>query len=116
MFNPDDFWQLAVSLLGQESVPESHCRTAASRAYYAFFLTVRDQMPSFQPQHNAADHGRVMAELRRRNRGALAEALRRLRTMRETADYNLGVSVTQFQVDRIMTLTAVQYQNAKRLR
>lgn len=116
MFNPDDFWQFAVSLLAQQDAPEGHCRTAASRAYYAFFLTIRDRLAGFHLRHDASDHGRVLEELRRRNRSALAAALRDLRQLRDLADYDTANPVTCLQVLGMMTRNESAYQNAKLIR
>jgi uncharacterized protein (UPF0332 family) len=116
MFNPDEYWQLAKALIEQDAGAEAHHRTAASRAYYALFLTLRERLSGFEVRHNASDHGRVVVELRRRNRGPLADALASLRGLREAADYDLNVTVTMSQVTNVIRLAEIHYDNAKRLR
>ena len=114
MFNPDEFWQLAQELLGDVNAPEVRCRTAANRAYYAFFLVARDRL-SIGLAQNASDHGRVLFELRRRGRHRLADALASPRRLREQADYNLISQVSRSDVVDLMEDSESQYQNANRL-
>jgi len=92
MFNPDLFWNLAESLLQSQNADECKCRTAANRAYYAFLLTLRLSLETKHKisfRHDANDHSEIVRILQSRNRDALAEALRSLLRLRETADYEL---------------------------
>lgn len=101
MFDPDLFWQFAETLIKESSVDECKCRTAAGRAYYAFFLTVRNALETRHKvgfTHSGTDHSQVIRELRHRQREQMADALDELLRLREHADYDMG---TQLNINRV---------------
>ncbi|MBI4339114.1 MAG: hypothetical protein HY680_04080 [Chloroflexi bacterium] len=114
MFDPDDFWQLVQALVATPTPSEAASRTAASRAYYALYLTVRERL-GLPTAGEAADHGRVLAELRNRGRWRLAQAMGSLRRLRNQADYDLDTSITRSIVADAISHTESYYQSAKRL-
>ncbi len=114
MFDADEFWLLARELLRDARAGEGHCHTAASRAYYAFFLIARDHL-RLPLAHNASDHVRVLFELRRRGRIRLANDLASLRRLRELADYDRTIVVNRSDVMELLEDVEAQYQQVKRL-
>ena len=114
MFNPDEFWTLAVSLMEQADPSEAQCRTAAGRAYYAFFLTVRERL-RMSDISTGEVHGRVLSELRRRGRLNMAMALGSLRRLRDTADYSIAAVFTADMVRQAMQRWNGEYRQAQRL-
>ncbi len=118
MFDPDLFWRFAEKLLKDTTVDECQCRTAAGRAYYAFFLTVRDRFETRENirfSHSAADHSYVVRLLKERNRDNVAQALSQLLRLREEADYEMGPAVDVFRVSLALDKARSQYTNAKKL-
>lgn len=89
-FDPEEFFSLASTLVSED--PSEGClRTAISCAYYACHLTARSRLmlKQWQPRGSGQDHGGIMAELRTRNKRAMADQLAQLRELREHADYHL---------------------------
>ena len=66
---------------------EASMRTAVGRIYYAVFLTVRETLGV---SGRSRIHGRVIGELRRRDRYA-GDQLQKLEGLRVVADYQLDV-------------------------
>ena len=85
-FDPQEFLRVADSLVSQDT-SEASLRTAVGRIYYAVFLTARETLGVRGRSHI---HGRVIGELRRRDRYAGGQ-LERLEGLRVVADYQLGV-------------------------
>ena len=117
MFDPDNFWNHALQLLSQPGVDECSARVAAGRAYYAFFLTVRNRLQNqgVTFRKDARAHTEVTRELRRRHRTPMEEALKSLYRERENADYQLENEVTGSQVSYLMDASESPYLQAKTL-
>ena len=113
MFDPHSFWTFAQGLLG--SADECRCRVAAGRAYYAFFLTVRERLKGMGVvfREEAGDHGKALEALRQQHKYPIADTLGSLYRLRETADYVLEESVTTEQVEYAMENASIQYELAK---
>jgi uncharacterized protein (UPF0332 family) len=82
-----DFMSVAQSL-ATSTHAEREWRTAAGRAYYAVFLSVRDALP-IQRQPNEGAHQAVERALRARDR-FLAQSLSKLKRRRIHCDYDLA--------------------------
>lgn len=95
MFNPKDFLTFARTCERSTPSTEAAHRTAISRAYYAAFLSVRDYCDNEKivVQGNVArSHDNVihaMWEFPHHNRFDMANELKRLKKLREVADYDL---------------------------
>ena len=85
-FDPEEFLRVADSLVLQDT-SEASLRTAVGRIYYAVFLTARETLGV---SGRNRIHGRVIGELRRRDRYAGGQ-LERLEGLRVVADYQLDV-------------------------
>jgi uncharacterized protein (UPF0332 family) len=91
---------------------EGHLRSSVSRAYYAAYCAVSDQLSqrgvSFAHGWNNPSHDQLPALVRNNlalavnRRRQLSRAIRRLRTAREDADYRPGIAV-----DRTLALACV---------
>ena len=103
-FDPLEFLRVAESLV-QHDPSEASYRTAVNRIYYAVFLTARELLQVPGEQHI---HGRVIGELRRRDRYA-SRQLKALHTLRGLADYHLTVH------DSLRNDWHQNYQLARRL-
>lgn len=99
-FDAKDFYALAVWLV-QNRTSEASLRTAISRAYYTGHLLAVQKLKEkgWEPTGKGDDHGRVIHELGSRRFRNLAEELRRLRALREHADYHLEASDSVFSKD-----------------
>ena len=92
-FNWHDYLDLARLLQGQGAsgvLQEAAFRSAVGRAYFAAFCFVRNYARDhlhFQPRHDADDHGRLRAFLRKGKTRRLADKLDRLRQWRNASDY-----------------------------
>lgn len=122
MFEPGLFWEYAKDLLSQQDPSECVCRTAANRAYYGLFLTVRERLESKHVGkgnplfgHDKADHRQVREILKKRGKGPLENALGTLYELREKADYELVATVRFEEVSFAMKKFQAQYENAKTL-
>ena len=103
-FDPQEFLRVADSLVSQDT-SEASLRTAVGRIYYAVFLTARETLGV---SGRSRIHGRVIGELRRRDRYAGGQ-LEKLEGLRVVADYQLDVQ-SAFDVD-----WRRNYQMARRL-
>ena len=103
-FDPQEFLRVADSLVSQDT-SEASLRTAVGRIYYAVFLTARETLGV---SGRSRIHGRVIGELRRRDRYAGGQ-LEKLEGLRVVADYQLDVR-SAFDVD-----WQRNYQMARRL-
>ena len=103
-FDPREYLRVADSLVSQDA-SEASLRTAVGRIYYAVFLTARETLGV---SGRSRIHGRVIGELRRRDRYAGGQ-LERLEGLRVVADYQLEVQ-SAFNTD-----WQRNYQMARRL-
>ena len=85
-FDPHEYLRIADVLISLDS-SEASLRTAVGRLYYAAFLSVRE---SLGMAGRSRIHGRVIGEMRRRDRTAAVQ-FDTLRNLRLTADYELEV-------------------------
>ena len=85
-FDPIEFFRIAESLATQDS-SEASLRTAVNRFYYAALLASRESLQVSGGRHI---HGRVIGELRRRDRYA-GDQLEKLEVLRGLADYQMEV-------------------------
>jgi len=92
MFDPVAFHRLATQLVTRNP-SEAASRTAASRAYYASFLTAREHTRQ-DAIRGPEVHHRVVVELHRMKRGDLATRLQALRAVRNEADYETTQTFT----------------------
>ena len=96
MFEPLDFLQVALDLAERSNRTEAHIRTAIGRSYYAVHLKALwglERRGLFEPNADASDHGRVISTLRLHRRNEAADELRRLRRLRDIADYRINVEI-----------------------
>ena len=115
MFDPDEFWRFAESLISGNA-DECACRVAAGRAYYAMFLTLYQRVqgrPGVHLRGDRQDHGYLVKLLFERNRVPMAEALKGLGRLREKADYDLGYNLRLEEVSFAVDQYRAQYENAK---
>jgi uncharacterized protein (UPF0332 family) len=103
MIAPDAFLVLAERLL--LGTAEEDWRSSVSRAYYAAFHSARDFMEALGFQVPAAEqaHGYLWLRLSNTGHPPLDQAgrdLRALRTLRNTADYELTANLAQWRAQQ----------------
>ncbi|OWQ91266.1 hypothetical protein CDN99_08800 [Roseateles aquatilis] len=99
-FNPETFLVLAGYLSLQEG--EAHWRTAVSRSYYGLFLTARAIAGITSKKSDV--HRHTQAYFQERGNTRIADLLRRLRRMRNAADYRLELT---FERDMAINTVAI---------
>ena len=94
-FQPVQFYELASTLYRDEPGNEAALRTVVSRAYYGAFLAARESA-SIRTTSGRV-HEAVIQHFHTQGRMKVANRLGDLRTLRNEADYDLGVPVTSRQ-------------------
>jgi uncharacterized protein (UPF0332 family) len=97
MFDALRLLAVANDLGDPPTAAEEHFRSAINRAYFATHLKAGwglERAGLFTPKGSGEDHGGVIATLRSKMRRPAAERLNELRSLRDTADYDLRVQVT----------------------
>lgn len=108
MFDPKDFLTFARSCERSNPPSEAAHRTAISRAYYAAFLSVRDYCDNqdIVVQGNVArSHDnviRAMWEIPHHSKYDMADELKRLKKLREAADYDLKYSYAEQDSQKVV--------------
>lgn len=117
MFDPEQFWQYATRMLADEELSECEARVAAGRAYYAFFLTVRERLRAANVEFRgqAQDHAQAIRVLRDRRKDGIADRLQALSRLREHADYDLDSELTSGRVRYTVNQARKAYENARAL-
>ncbi len=108
VFDPRDFYAIALALWQAHPHDESYRRVAAGRAYYAcFHLARRGLERGGRWSAGAVNvHERVLDELGRRGRRHLRERLRDLRRVRQRAEYDLHVAFSEPDCAEAMRMAA----------
>ena len=103
-FVPADLRDFAEAILQGDTVNDATLRTAVSRAYYGAFLTARSVLEARIGRRigPGAEHRRVQRELRDVSL-FLGQELDRLRTARNSADYDLE---SEWTVNGVIKLVA----------
>lgn len=117
MFDPEEFWQYAISVLSRNDLSECEARVAAGRAYYSFFLTERERLKANNVEFRgqAQDHSQAIRSLRERRKDGIADRLQALSRLREHADYELERPLPPSRVRYAVDQALSAYENAKRL-
>jgi hypothetical protein len=88
-FDPLNFNEFALWLVSVRT-DEASLRSAISRVYYSGHLLAVQRLmeKGWEPTGRGEDHGKVIFELKKRNKRNLSDALFALREFREHADYH----------------------------
>lgn len=89
-YDPADLLRLAEQLLAGQDEDETNSRTAINRSYYACHLAARDRLYGLDAQRygpRRPSHTAVLAAVGRQLPAERGDELRRLKRMREVADY-----------------------------
>lgn len=108
-FRGRSFLAVAHGLLNLPSCAEPEQRTAIGRAYYACFFEARDYLETRRPTvpTDSTVHGFVISEMDRLD-AAISQGLRRLRRMRNSADYDQYPQGTNISKAANLALTMAQ--------
>lgn len=81
---------------------EAQVRTAIGRAYYASFLLARDRLGI--GGGGGKVHKAVVSRLHSKRRHKMARHLKELRNLRNKADYNVTITLSQAEAGRALGL------------
>lgn len=100
-----DFAQLARRLDADYS-DEISGRSSLSRLYYGCFHKIRetgdkDKQSNFSFGKGGNDHKEAQAWLRRKGQSKLAQKVHRLHDMRKKADYDIGITINNIDVQNV---------------
>lgn len=114
MFDPQEFYKLAVSLSKTKQYTEALGRTIISRAYYAAFLQVREKVGERWPnilkelrrevKCRGGEHWIVREALKRGGHPNISGKLKALFQTRVDADYKLNIIIKRDNIDEALQL------------
>ncbi|RLI22088.1 hypothetical protein DRO54_02050 [Candidatus Bathyarchaeota archaeon] len=113
MFDPQEFYKLAVLLFSSGQYTEALGRTIISRAYYASFLKAREKAVTKWKdiwesvkieKCKGGSHWQVRETLKRAGHPNISGKLKALHSARISADYNLETAIDKDEVDDVLKL------------
>jgi len=113
MIEPDDFYNLAVSLYKDHQANEEYIRTAINRAYYAAyhawrnFAASKDQSIAKEIKKTRKLMHKVLIEWIRKHDAAMFTHIKTLYDLRTKADYEIKDNITLNEVEDALTHSKV---------
>jgi hypothetical protein len=113
MIEPDDFYNLAVSLYKDHQAYEEYIRTAINRAYYAAyhawrnFAASKDQSIAEKIKNTHKLKHSTLIEWIRKHDAAMFTHIKTLYDLRTKADYEIKDNITLDDVENALNLSKV---------